>query len=167
MARGASLIIFFSSHLHCVFFSHHPPFVSIFFNLLSHHLPSLSFPLVLSSTLPSRIIPPAAYSIPSICPLFLFVFFFAFGMARDALPVIPPLHHLPHPAREREREGVREKRSEKEKEDWEEGMRGAGERKGGRSETKRKDHAASWLNEHGQRVITIEYIMLLLVEAIN
>ncbi len=46
-------------------------------------------------------------------------------------------------------------------------MRGAGERKRGQSETKRKDRAASWLNEHGQRMITIEYIMLLLAEAIN
>lgn len=46
-------------------------------------------------------------------------------------------------------------------------MRGAGESKRGRTETKRKDHTASWLNEHGQRMITIEYIMLLLAEAIN
>lgn len=70
------------------------------------------------------------------------------------------------------RERDREKRSEKEKEDWEGGREervvgGWGGEKRGRSKTKRKDHAASWLNEHGQRMITIEYIMLLLVEAIN
>lgn len=39
--------------------------------------------------------------------------------------------------------------------------------KGAGARQKEKDHAASWLNECGQRMITIEYIMLLLVEAIN
>lgn len=76
---------------------------------------------------------------------------------------------FPSSAGERER-GGREKRREKKKKRSGSGgrwMRGAGESKRGRTETKRKDHTASWLNEHGQRMITIEYIMLLLAEAIN
>lgn len=44
-------------------------------------------------------------------------------------------------------------------------IRGIGGENRGRR--KKKDHTASWLNEQGQRMITIEYIMLLLVEAIN
>lgn len=137
------------------------PYPSIFLAIVPLSLPCL-FPLFLSSIPPALIVLPATYSVPSICPLFVFVF--AFGMVRDALPVIPSLHHLSHPV-QREREA--ERRDENRGLGGGGTTRGAGERKGGRSETKREDRAASWLNEHGRRMITIEYIMLLLVEAIN
>lgn len=168
MARGAFLIlIFFFSHFHCILFSHQLPPVSISFYLLSQHISSLSFPLILSSILLCFSILLATYSTSSICPLFLFVF--AFGMVRDALPVIPPLHHLflsSAGERETEKKGARKKKRTGRGEERN-GWWGGGGEKRGRSKTKRKDHAASWLNEHGQRMITIEYIMLLLVEAIN
>lgn len=83
-------------------------------------------------------------------------------MVRDVLRVIAPLYRRSHPAPERgggRREEGGSKRGLREGD-----KKSMGEKKG---KTKRKDHAASWLNEHGQRMITIEYIMLLLVEAIN
>ena len=94
------------------------------------------------------------------CPLFLLIF--ALGMMRDVLPLMPPLYCFSHPTPERYR-GRREEGGRKRGLGG--GMRRAGKRKGARQ--KEKDHTASWLNEHGQRVITIEYIMLLLVEAIS
>lgn len=99
-------------------FSHHLPLVSISSSLPTH-LSTPSFPLSLSSILPSFIILKVIYSIPSTCPLFPFFFFFAFGMVRDVLPVIPPLYHLSHPVPERERGGQREEEGEKEKEERE------------------------------------------------
>lgn len=106
MVRGASLILLFFLHT-CVVYSFFPtmfpfPSSSTFSTII---ISFLSFPLVLSSILPSCIVLPATYSIPSICPLFLFIF--TFGVVRDALPVIPPLHHL---LRERGRERHRERK---------------------------------------------------------
>lgn len=115
--RGPSLILVFFFTLSLCLFSHHLPLVSISSSLPTH-LSTPSFPLSLSSILPSFIILKVIYSIPSTCPLFpFFFFFFAFGMVRDVLPVIPPLYHLSHPVPERERGGGggREKRREKKK----------------------------------------------------
>lgn len=118
--RGPSLILVFFFTLSLCLFSHHLPLVSISSSLPTH-LSTPSFPLSLSSILPSFIILKVIYSIPSTCPLFpFFFFFFAFGMVRDVLPVIPPLYHLSHPVPERERGGgQREEEGEKEKEERE------------------------------------------------
>ena len=51
--------------------------------------------------------------------------------------------------------------------DRERGMGVGGIVKRCQSDTKTKDHAVSWLNEHGPMVITIEYFSLLLAGAIN
>lgn len=168
--RGPSLILVFFFTLSLCLFSHHLPLVSISSSLPTH-LSTPSFPLSLSSILPSFIILKVIYSIPSTCPLFPFFFFFfciwdGEGCFACHTTFVSP---FPSSAGERER-GGREKRREKKKKRSGSGgrwMRGAGESKRGRTETKRKDHTASWLNEHGQRMITIEYIMLLLAEAIN
>lgn len=120
------------SDLHCVFFSLHLPPVSTSLYLLSHHLSSFSSHPFIHTSVPH---PPTSHllPIPSICPLFHFVF--AFGMARDALPVIPPLHHLSHPVRERE--GQRGEERER-KRGLGGGMREAGQRKGAGARQKEK-----------------------------
>lgn len=145
MARGASLIFFF--------FSHHLPLVSVPFFLSSLSFPS--HPFIHTSFLHHPTTSHLLYSFHlSFVPLRFCI--------RDGEGCFAchTTFASPFPSgageKERERRGVRKKK-----------RIGRGERKGGRSETKRKDHAASWLNEHGQRMITIEYIMLLLVEAIN
>lgn len=139
MARGATLILIFFSHLYCV-----PPS-----SFCSHILPS-SQPSSLILVFPSH---------PFIHPFFLhhltshllYSFHLSFVPLRfciwdgEGCFACHTTFASPFPSGAGERERGREKRNEKEKKigGGAEGSRGE---KTGRSETKRKDHATSWLN---------------------
>lgn len=130
------------------------PFALIFFCLLSRPPLSSSSPLLPSSIDFLSVLsyqPPT--SAPSICSLFLFGFFHA---GRRGMLCLSWHLYITFPIRrdggERRREIKRRKRIERRRRRG----GGAGEEKRCQSETKREDHAASWLNEHGQRMITIE-----------
>lgn len=146
------------SHFYCLLFPPSCFHVLLSFQPLSVFLVFFSHPFIHTSSLYQ---PPTQFP-PS---LFCSSLFFAFGILRDALPVIQPLQHLSHPGQEREKEAKR-RESRKKKRIGREDERSREENKDS-SKRKGKHHTAFWLNEQGQRMITIEYIMLFLVEAIN
>lgn len=141
------LISLFSSHrvfplLLYILLSSQPPPLSSSSPLLPS---SIDFLSVLSSQPPT----PA----PSICSLFLFGFFHA---GRRGMLCLSWHLYITFPIRRDGGEGRREIKRRKRIERRGRGGGGAGKEKRCQSETKREDHAASWLNEHGQRMITIE-----------
>lgn len=171
VVRGPSLILVF--FFHTIIVSFFSPSPSCFHILLSSNTPLYpvfpSQPFIDTSILhhsKSHLL--YSFHLPFV-PLFFFFFLHLGWWGMFCLS-----YHLcitfPIQCRRERGGGGREKRREKKKKRSGSGgrwMRGAWESKRGRTETKRKDHTASWLNEHGQRMITIEYIMLLLAEAIN
>lgn len=116
MARGAPLILisfFFFLPLHTFIVSSFPTILFPYPCISSAIIP---LPCLFLSSFHPYFLPSSSYQPPTLFPpsVLCSSSFFACGMARDALPVIPSLHHL-SPSRAGESARQREREEEKQK----------------------------------------------------